>query len=147
VTEVAVVVLSRLKGIMMRKTVVIVCAFSLLLSAAVLAGCGSGGGSSTSPVGVTKAFLAAAIKNDVNTTWGMLSRNTQVSMKNKATFAETLKTFGPNDKVVIGKATVTGDKAEVRVDYKHGGGETTDKVTIVLVKDGGAWKIDLTQLK
>ena len=46
VTEVAVVVLSGLEGVMMRKTVVIVCAFSLLLSAAVLAGCGSGGGSS-----------------------------------------------------------------------------------------------------
>ena len=68
-------------------------------------------------------------------------------MKNKATLAETLKTFGPNDKVVIGKTTVAGDKAEVRVDYKSGGGKTTDKVTIILVKEGGAWKVDLTQLK
>ena len=142
-----VVVLSVFKGIVMRKTVVLVCTLSLLLSAAVLAGCGGGGGSSSSPEGVTKAFLAAAIKKDVDTTWDMLSQNTQASMKNKATLAETLKTFGPNDKVVIGKTTVTGDKAEVRVDYKSGGGKTTDKVTIILVKEGGAWKVDLTQLK
>ena len=145
--EVAVVVLSRLKGIVMRKTVVLACILSLLVPAAVLVGCGSGGGSSTSPEEVTKAFLAAAIKNDVDTTWDMLSQNTQESMKDKATLAETLKTFGPNDKVVVGKATVTGDEAEVPVDYKHGGGETTDNVTIVLVKEGGAWKVDLTRLK
>ncbi len=143
----AVLVLSRLKGIMMRKTVVLACILSLLVPAAVLAGCGSGGGSSTSPEGVTKAFLAAAIKNDVDTTWDMLSQNTQESMKDKATLAETLKTFEPNDKVVVGKATVTGDEAEVPVDYRHGGGETTDNVTIVLVKESGAWKVDLTRLK
>jgi len=144
---VAVLVLSRLKGIMMRKTVVLACILSLLVAAAVLAGCGSGTGSSTSPEGVTKAFLAAAIKNDVDTTWDMLSGNTRESMKDKATLAETLKTFEPNDKVVVGKATVTGDEAEVPVDYRHGGGETTDNVTIVLVKEGGAWKVDLTRLK
>jgi len=112
VIEVNVVVLSVFKGIVMRKTVVLVCTLSLLLSAAVLAGCGGGGGSSSSPEGVTKAFLAAAIKKDVDTTWDMLSQNTRASMKNKATLAETLKTFGPNDKVVIGKTTVTGDKAK-----------------------------------
>ena len=71
----------------MRKTVVLVCALSFLASFAVLAGCGSGGGSSTSPEGATKAFLAAAMAQDVDATWDMLSHGTLESVKDKATLA------------------------------------------------------------
>ncbi len=124
----------------MRKIMVLACILSLLVPAAVLVGCGSGGSSSGTPESVAQAFWAAALKGDSNTTWAMLSKSFQANIKNKADWAKTQMTNNPTATVEAGKATITGNMATVSVKIKSRGTEITSQ-TVSLVKEDGVWKV------
>ena len=130
------------KGVMMRKIIVLACILSLLVLAVLLVGCGSGGSGSGTPEGVAKAFWAAALKGDSDTTWAMLSKGFQANQKSKADWAKTQMTNSPTATVEAGKATVTGDTAKVSVKIKSGGTEIMTE-EVVLVKEGGVWKVEM----
>jgi uncharacterized protein YceK len=131
-----------IKGVIMRKIIVLACILSLLVSAVVLVGCGSGGSSSGTPESVAKAFWAAALKGDSNTSWAMLSKSIQTGLKNKAAWAKSGVTNNPTATVEAGKATITGDTATVSVKIKSGGTEVTTQ-EVSLVKEGGVWKVEM----
>ena len=129
----------------MRKFMVLTCILSLLVSAAVLAGCGSGSTGSTSSSGthesVAKAFWTASLTGDAATSWGMLSKKLQTNLKNEAAWASSgvTNTLGKGS-IVAGKATITGDTATVTIKIMSGGTEVTSS-EVSLVKEDGAWKI------
>jgi uncharacterized protein YceK len=124
----------------MRKIIVLACILSLLVPAVLLVGCGSGGSSSETPAGVAKAFWAAALKGDSDTTWAMLSKNFRANLKSKAEWAKTQTTNSPTATVEAGKATITGNTATVSVKIKSGGTEITTQ-EVSLVKEDGVWKV------
>ena len=79
------------KGVMMRKVLVLACILSLLVSAAVLVGCGGGGSSSQTPEQAMQAFFAAVKKSDTNATWNMLSADSQKQLNSKSSWGEQIK--------------------------------------------------------
>jgi hypothetical protein len=130
------------KGVMMRKFVVLVCILSILVSAAVLVGCGGGGSSSQTPEQVAKAFFAAMQKIDVNTTWNLMSASTQKAIGTKAAWEASSKDSTDSMKFTVGKVTVNGNKAMAKVTGTVSGKTSTQ--TVPLVKENGVWKVDLT---
>jgi len=127
----------------MRKVVVLACILSLLVSAAVLIGCGGGSSSSSqTPEQVAKAFFAAMQRIDVNTTWDLMSASTQKAIGTKADWEASSKESTDPIKFTVGKVTVNGDKATAKVTGTVKGKSTTQTVT--LVKENGLWKVDLT---
>jgi Domain of unknown function (DUF4878) len=125
----------------MRKLVVLACIFALLASVAALAGCGSGSSAQT-PEQVMQAFWAAATNHDANTTWNMMSADSQKLLKSKSEWETQLKTGAPT-KFTIGKATINGDNATVKVTYTFNGQTTTQSMP--LIKVNGVWKVQATQ--
>ena len=131
------------KGVTMRKVVVLACILSLLVPAAVLVGCGSGGSSSETPASVAKAFWTAALKGDANASWAMLSKTVKAGLKNESAWAKSGVRNNPTATVeVVGKPTITGDQAKVSVKIKSGGTEIMTE-EVVLVKEGGVWKVEM----
>ena len=127
----------------MKKMIVLVCILALLVTAALLAGCGSGGSGSATPESVAKAFWTAALTGNANASWAMLSKELQANLKNKDVWAKSAvtNTLGGGT-IEVGKATVTGDTATVTIKVMNGGKEViTEKVS--LVKEGGVWKVAL----
>jgi Domain of unknown function (DUF4878) len=131
------------KGVTMRKVMVLACILSLLLSAGMLAGCGSGGSSgSNSPEGVAQAFWLASLKGDAAASWAMLSKVVQGNLKNESVWAQSVVSSNPTATVTVGKATVTGDRAKVSVKIAAGGTVITTQ-TVSLVKENGVWKVEM----
>jgi hypothetical protein len=131
------------KGAMMRKVLVLACILSLLVSAAVLVGCGGGGSSSQTPEQVMQAFFAAVKKSDANTTWNMLSADSQKQLKSKSQWEADIKQMASSGvDYKVGKATIKGDKGTVEVTASAGG--QTQTVSISVIKENGAWKVVAT---
>ena len=125
----------------MRKIIVLTCILSILVPAVLLAGCGgSGGSSSATPEGAAKAFWTAALKGDSDASWGMLSKSLQTLVKSKAEWAKIQNTSSPTATVEVGKATIKGSTATVKVTVKNAGTAITTS-DVSLEKEGGAWKI------
>ncbi|SRR5450759_1617504 len=133
------------KGVMVRKVVVLACILSLLVAALALVGCGSGGGtiSSGTPENVAQSFWKAAMTGDAATSWSLLSESNQTRLKNKDTWAKSgvTKSLGSGS-IEVGKAKINSDTATVTIKVMMGGTVvTTEEVS--LVKEGGAWKIEM----
>jgi Domain of unknown function (DUF4878)/Protein of unknown function (DUF2950) len=133
------------KGFMMRKSVVLACILSILVSAIVLVGCGGGGSSSQAPEQAAKAFFKAYEKKDTDTAWNMLSANTKntTGSKGKAALESFLKKLS-NTKFTVRKVTINGDKATAEVTVTASGNTSTE--TVPLVKENGAWKVDIAAM-
>lgn len=130
------------KGNKMRKFVGLACILSILVSAIVLVGCGSGGSGAQTPEQVAKAFFEAMGKQDASTTWKMLSANTQKLAKTEAEWEGYLKKGELPEKFTVGKVTVNGDKATAKVTGTVAGKTSTE--SIPLVKENGVWKVDMS---
>jgi ABC-type phosphate transport system substrate-binding protein len=129
----------------MRKVVVLACIFSILVAALALVGCGSGSGTSSSgtPEKVAQTFWKAAMTGDGAASWALLSKSIQTRFKNKDAWAKSgvTNTLGSGT-IEVGKAKITGDTATVTIKVMMGGTVvTTEEVS--LVKEGGAWKIEM----
>jgi len=72
----------------------------------------------------------------------MLSKSVQTRLKSEAEWAKTQTAISPTATVEAGTATVDGNKATVVVKIKSGGTEVTNS-TVALVKENGAWKVEL----
>jgi hypothetical protein len=134
-----------MKGVTMRKVLVLACILALLASAAALVGCGSGssGSSSQTPEQVMQAFWAAAKKGDANGSWNMLSAGSQKALKDKSAWEAAIKPAASSGtKFTVGKTTINGNKAtvDVTVTPSGGKGQTTN---FPLVKENGVWKVDM----
>jgi hypothetical protein len=129
----------------MRKLVVIACIFSLLVSAAVLAGCVVEDNSTQTPGEVVTEFLHELASKDTNTAWDMLSRESQKALHSEPEFeALVLKTLSEADELdsaEIVKTSKKGNVATVTFTAVIGGKKETN--TLKLVKEDGAWKISL----
>lgn len=129
----------------MRKVILIGCVLALLVTAAMLAGCGSGSSNSESssetPESVAKAFWESSLSGDADTSWSLLSKQLQEGLKTKEAWASSgvSNTLG-NSTVEVGKATVKGDKATVTVKIMNNGEELISQ-DVELVKEGGDWKV------
>ena len=133
------------KGVMMRKSGVLACILSILVSAIVLVGCGGAGSSSETPEQVAKAFFAAYQNKDASTTWNMMSSNTQKSGKNEADWEKYLnEALSDPIKFTVGKVTVNGNKATAEVTATVSG--QSSPATVPLVKENGAWKVDMASI-
>ncbi len=122
---------------------VLACILSLLVSAAVLVGCGGGGSSSQTPEQAMQAFFAAVKKSDTNATWNMLSADSQKQLNSKSSWGEQIKQMASSSvDYTVGKATVNGDKGSVKVTATAGG--QTKTVSISVIKENGVWKVVAT---
>ena len=131
----------------MKKALLLMCVLALLAPAAVLLGCGSGGNGSGSktPQQVMQAFWDAGQKQDATTSWNLLSAETQKVLKSKSVWDEAIKaTKDTSGKLTIGKATINGDKATLKVTVTSGGKSTPSDMPFV--KENGEWKIDMTKV-
>ena len=132
----------RTKGIHMRKFTVLVCVLSILVLTLGLIGCGSGGSSAQTPQQVAKTFFEALGNKNATTTWNMLSASTRKLAKTETAWTEYLKTGSLPTKFTVGKVTVNGDKATVKVTGTVEGKASTE--SIPLVKENGVWKVDMS---
>jgi hypothetical protein len=128
----------------MKKVLILACVLALLTPAAVLVGCGSGGGSSgQTPQQAMQAFWDAAKKQDANTSWNMLSADSQKSLGDKTAWATAIKSATTSN-AKVGKATVNGNTATVDVTVTGTSGQA-QTTAIPLVKENGVWKVDLVK--
>jgi len=126
---------------------VLACILSLLISAAVLAGCGGGSSSSNSsqtPEQAALSFYTALQKADANTSWNLMSSDGQKQVGSKSTWETAIKqqatTLG-NLKFKVGKATVKGNKATVEMTGSLNG--QTNAESVPLIKENGVWKVEM----
>lgn len=130
----------------MKKVIILGCMLSLLIAALAAAGCGGGssgnsGTTSQTPEKAAAAFWKASLTGDADTSWSLLSKQLQSSLKNKEAWASSgvSNTLG-NSKVVAGKATIKGDEATVKVKIMNGDEELISQ-DVQLVKENGEWKV------
>ena len=127
----------------MRKALVLLCVLALLAGTALLVGCGSGSSSQT-PEQAMQAFWDASPKQDINGSWNMLSADSQKGLKDKTAWAAAIKPAASGgEKITVGKATVNGNSATVKVTISASGQSQT--TSIPLVKENGVWKVDMVK--
>ncbi|MHB8895867.1 MAG: Rv0361 family membrane protein [Candidatus Geothermincolia bacterium] len=129
------------KGVMMRKFVVAACVLTILVSAALLVGCSGGSSTAQGPQQAVQAFFSAMEKVDANTSWDLMSADSQKQIGSKADWVAASKESTDPMTFTVGKVTVNGDKATAKVTGTVSGKSTTQ--TIPLVKENGAWKVDI----
>ena len=111
----------------------------------VTAGCGGGGESGATPKQVVEEYMNAALEKDVDTVYGLLSKEDkeQISLEDLRAEAET-ELEDVEFSYTIGDEEVDGDEASVEVilsvDYAEGEDEEVPQ-TINLVKEDGEWKV------
>ena len=129
----------------MRKFLVMACVLSLVVAALALVGCGSGGGTSgaSSPEKVTQAFWIASMTGNAATSWSLLSKELQSRLKTEGAWAKSGVTNSLGKGTIeVGKAKINGDTATVTMKVMLNGAEITSE-DVTLVKENGAWKIQL----
>ncbi len=134
------------KGVKMKKVLILACILLILVTAVVLAGCGGGSSSSGTPEQAAEAFWAAALKQDTDATWSMLSSESQCVVENKTkwtAFLESLDIDGTTVTFEVGKATIEGDQATLTVEFKADGKEEGE-AKMTMVKEDGTWKYHLS---
>ena len=150
----------------MKKPALLMC-FLLAFSLVVLAGCGRGdetretgktatdsaestdqdqstareSAGSGSPEQVAQAFWTAAMTGDIDGSWELLSGSRKASLKSKETWANGVSNI-PGVSVKAEPATIKGDTATVTVRVFNQGVEATSS-EVSLVKENGAWKVDM----
>lgn len=126
----------------MKKCLTMACILSVLVTAIMMAGCGSSGSSSKTPEEVAKTFFAAYGNRDADTVWSMLSANTRKEAGSEGQ-AELKKYLEEADSIAftVEKVTVDGDKATARVTATISGDSSTENIP--LLKEDGVWKVDM----
>ncbi|MBC7230951.1 MAG: DUF4878 domain-containing protein [Actinobacteria bacterium] len=127
----------------MRRSLILL--MSLCLCAAVLAvvGCGGGGDKSASPEQVVEKFVKAALAGDADTAYSLITEGSKGEVENKEDLVE-----GVSEGVSehsVGKSSISGDTARVQTSLTLKDLDFKMEFEMVLVKEGGAWKIDLKQ--
>ena len=117
----------------MRKT------FVLLPAAALACACFAGCGGEASPVDVVRDFMQSLVKGDYERAYGLLSEESRDAIPYEEFREEMGKGVPDNlEGVEFELLQQTSDRAGVGISFPYGeGGE------ISLVKEGGAWRIDL----
>jgi hypothetical protein len=129
----------------MRKLVVLACIFSLVVSAALVAGCAMEDDTPRTTREVVREFLDELASGDTGTAWDMLSARSQKLLHSEEEFeslvSKTLPDGDALESVEVVKSSTNGDVASVTVATVSDGKKQTD--TVKLVKEDGVWKISL----
>ena len=127
----------------MRKAVVLSLSLSLFLFAVILAAVGCGGGSSDAPEKVAEEFIKASIDGDADAAYALISKDSTGLVENKedlvAGMSEGISEYH------VGGASIAGDTAKVATSLTLKDLDFEMKFDMILVKEGGSWKIDLAQ--
>lgn len=126
----------------MKKAIVILFVSALAAVTLAFAGCGDGGSSDT-PEQVVEKFLTAAMAGDADAAYDLISDDSKAEVGEKANLVEGFSASVAGYEV--GAATIAGDKASVPVSYQFQGMEGSLAFDTILVKEGGGWKISLSE--
>lgn len=127
----------------MRRSLILLLSLCLCAAAVMAAGCGGGGDKSATPEEVTEKFVKAAMAGDADTAYSLISESSKGEIEDKEELVE-----GVGEGVSeysVGKASISGDTAKVATSLTLKDLDFEMKFDMVLVKEGGAWKIDLAQ--
>ncbi|MEW6555144.1 MAG: hypothetical protein AB1384_12770 [Actinomycetota bacterium] len=128
----------------MKKLVVILLALALSVSIPALAGCGGGSnGADDSPEQVVEEFMSATLAEDADAVYELLSEDSQAEVTDKEELVA--GSADAIDSYEVGKATINGDEARVATSIALTGFEGSLDFEVVLLKEGGAWKISLSE--
>jgi hypothetical protein len=126
----------------------LVLAFTTLIAAL---GCGGNGGEpSESPSQVAEKYMQASIAGDANTAYNLLSSQDrqQITLEQMQQQAEAMKELLAQYSFRVGEETINGDEATVAITITGPDpetGETAEETqSLPLVKEDGAWKINLS---
>lgn len=126
----------------MRKAFILLLSLCIGVAALAVVGCG-GGGSSDSPEQVVEKFIKATIAGDADTAYSLISEDSKDEIETKEQLVEGVGE-GVSD-YSVGGASVSGDTAKVAASLTLKDLEFEMKFDMILVKEDGAWKIDLAQ--
>ncbi|NPV58703.1 MAG: DUF4878 domain-containing protein [Actinobacteria bacterium] len=126
----------------MRKVFILLLSLCIGVAALVVVGCG-GGGSSDSPEQVVEKFVKATMAGDADTAYSLISEDSKDEIESKEELVEGVGE-GVSD-YSVGGASVSGDTAKVATSLTLKDIDFEMKFDMILVKEGGAWKIDLAQ--
>ncbi|MFH1149023.1 MAG: hypothetical protein V1748_00960 [Actinomycetota bacterium] len=128
----------------MKRVMVPLLALMLIAGAVVAVGCGGGSSSkSGDPEATVEQFMKSTMAEDADATYELLSSESQKGVENKEDLVE-----GAGDQIAdwsVGEATQKGNTARVKVTMKMKGVEQELTFDVVLVEEGGAWKINLEE--
>ena len=97
--------------------------------------------SASSPRDAAKGLLDAGLRNDLNSAKQFLC-----AADNRAGMVNQLGASGRLKSYTIGHVTQNGDQATVTVTLTTTGSSTPDSIPLPVVKEGGKWKVCLTDL-
>ncbi len=126
----------------MRRSLVLLLALCLCAAVLVAAGCG-GGDKSATPEQVVEKFVKAAMAGDADTAYSLISESSKGEIESKEELVE-----GVGEGVSeysVGGASISGDTAKVATSLTLKDLEFEMEFDMILVKEGGAWKVDLAQ--
>jgi hypothetical protein len=128
----------------MKKIIVALLITALAVSILALVGCGgNGGGGSDTPEQVVNGFMEATLAMDADAVFNMLSEDSKAEVADKQELVE--GSTDAIDSYEVGKATISGDEARVSTSIAMKQIDSTLDFEVVLVKEGGAWKISLSE--
>ncbi|MBN2028403.1 MAG: DUF4878 domain-containing protein [Actinobacteria bacterium] len=127
----------------MKRAVILLSVISLAALCLAFTGCGGGGESSDTPVQVVEKFMAAAMEGNSDAAYDLISEDSKAEIGDAenlvAGFSASVAGYE------VGEATISGDRASVLLNYKLQGFEGGIEFNMILVKEGGAWKISLSE--
>ncbi|MDD3718113.1 MAG: DUF4878 domain-containing protein [Actinomycetota bacterium] len=126
----------------MKKIIITLLVLALSVSVLALAGCGgSDSGDGDSPEKVVEQFMKSTVAEDADAVYDLLSEADQAEVTDKEELVA--GSADAIDSYTVGKATISGDEARVPSTIVLTDLDSTLEFDVVLVKEGGAWKISL----
>jgi len=127
----------------MKRAVILLFIVSLAALILAFAGCGGDGGSSDSPDQVVEKFMAAAMEENSDAAYDLISEDSKAEVGDEenlvAGFSASVAGYE------VGAAAISGDRASVPVTYQLQGFEGGIEFNMILVKESGGWKISLIE--
>jgi len=127
----------------MKRAVILLSVLALAALGLAFTGCGGDGASSDTPEQVVEKFMAAAMAEDSDAAYDLISEDSKAEIGDEGNLVA-----GFSASVIgyeVGVATISGDRASVPMSYKLQGFEGEISFDTILFKESGGWKISLIE--